>query len=79
MDHMTETFKAEQREVLTVRRDAGVSAQQAARELEIACGKSNEELAIDGLALVEEFRAKGQSILGWAVALLALALLWGRV
>lgn len=29
------------------------------------------------LALVDQIRAKGQSLTGWAVVLLALGLLWG--
>ena len=29
------------------------------------------------LALVEEFQAQGRSILGWAVALVCIGLLWG--
>jgi hypothetical protein len=29
------------------------------------------------LALIDEFRAHGQSLTGWAVILLALGLLWG--
>lgn len=31
------------------------------------------------LALVDEFRASGQSLLGWAVVFVCLALLWGRL
>lgn len=31
------------------------------------------------LALVDEFQAKGQSLVGWAVVLIAIALLWGKV
>ena len=31
------------------------------------------------LALVDELRAKGQSVLGWAVVFLCVALLWGRL
>lgn len=31
------------------------------------------------LALVDEARAKGQSLTGWAVVLIAIALLWGRI
>ena len=31
------------------------------------------------LALVEEFRDRGQSLIGWAVVLIAIALLWGRL
>ncbi len=29
------------------------------------------------LALVDEFRAQGQSLTGWAVAAIAIGLLWG--
>lgn len=31
------------------------------------------------LALVDELRAQGQSLTGWAVVLLAVALLWGKL
>jgi len=31
------------------------------------------------LALVDEFRAQGQSLTGWAVILICAALLWGNV
>lgn len=31
------------------------------------------------LALVDELRAKGQSLMGWAVVLLAVGLLWGSL
>ena len=31
------------------------------------------------LALVDEFRAQGQSLTGWAVVLLSIALLWGKL
>ena len=31
------------------------------------------------LALVDEFRASGQSLTGWAVVFIAIGLLWGRV
>ena len=31
------------------------------------------------LALVDEFRAQGQSLTGWAVVFLSIAFLWGRV
>ncbi|MFZ0324747.1 MAG: hypothetical protein WAN48_11520 [Actinomycetes bacterium] len=31
------------------------------------------------LAFVDEFRAHGQSLTGWAVVFLSIALLWGRV
>ena len=31
------------------------------------------------LALVEQFRARGQSLICWAVVFLALALLWGSL
>jgi hypothetical protein len=38
-------------------------------------------LAIVALALAaaDEIRAQGQSLLGWAVCALAVALLWGRI
>lgn len=31
------------------------------------------------LALIDEFRAQGQSLTGWAVVLLAVSLLWGKL
>jgi len=31
------------------------------------------------LALVDEFRAQGQSLVGWAVVLIAIGLLWGHL
>jgi drug/metabolite transporter superfamily protein YnfA len=31
------------------------------------------------LALVDEFRARGQSLTGWAVVFVCVALLWGRL
>ena len=31
------------------------------------------------LALVDEFRARGQSLTGWAVAFVCIALLWGKL
>ncbi len=31
------------------------------------------------LALIDEFRAKGQSLTGWAVVLVCVALLWGHL
>ena len=31
------------------------------------------------LALVEELRARGESLLGWAVCFIAIALLWGQL
>jgi hypothetical protein len=31
------------------------------------------------LALVDEFRAQGQSLTGWAVVFICAALLWGNV
>jgi hypothetical protein len=31
------------------------------------------------LALIEEFRAQGQSFIGWAVVLICLGLLWGQI
>ena len=31
------------------------------------------------LALVEEFQANGRSLLGWAVVLVCLSLLWGSL
>jgi hypothetical protein len=31
------------------------------------------------LALIEEFRAHGQSLVAWAVVAIAVALLWGRL
>lgn len=31
------------------------------------------------LALVDEFRAQGQSLTGWAVVLVAVGLLWGNL
>jgi drug/metabolite transporter superfamily protein YnfA len=31
------------------------------------------------LALVDEFRARGQSLTGWAVVFICAALLWGRI
>lgn len=30
------------------------------------------------LALVDEFRAKGQSLTGWAVVFISIGLLWGK-
>jgi hypothetical protein len=31
------------------------------------------------LALVDEFRAQGQSLTGWAVVLISIGLLWGHL
>ena len=31
------------------------------------------------LALVDEFRARGQSLTGWAVVLISIGLLWGNL
>ena len=31
------------------------------------------------LALVDELRSRGQSLTGWAVVLIAIVLLWGRL
>lgn len=31
------------------------------------------------LALVDEFRARGESLVAWAVVFLCVALLWGRI
>jgi hypothetical protein len=31
------------------------------------------------LALVDEFRARGQSLTGWAVVLVCIGLLWGLI
>jgi hypothetical protein len=31
------------------------------------------------LALVDEFRAQGQSLTGWAVVLICIGLLWGNL
>lgn len=31
------------------------------------------------LALIEEFRTRGQSVLGWCVVLIGIGLLWGRI
>jgi len=31
------------------------------------------------LALIDEFRSRGQSLTGWAVVFIAIALLWGKV
>ena len=31
------------------------------------------------LALVDEFRAQGQSLTGWAVVLVTIGLLWGHI
>lgn len=31
------------------------------------------------LALIEEFQAQGRSLLGWAVVLVCVALLWGNL
>ena len=31
------------------------------------------------LALIDEFRAQGQSLTGWAVVLIGIALLWGKL
>jgi uncharacterized membrane protein YtjA (UPF0391 family) len=31
------------------------------------------------LALVDEFRAQGQSLTGWAVVFIAIGLLWGHL
>ncbi len=31
------------------------------------------------LALIDEFRAQGQSLTGWAVVLLSISLLWGNI
>ena len=31
------------------------------------------------LALVDEFRAQGQSLTGWAVVLICISLLWGNL
>lgn len=31
------------------------------------------------LALVDEFQAQGRSLTGWAVVLVAIALLWGKL
>ncbi|HKR50533.1 MAG TPA: hypothetical protein VJT72_13350 [Pseudonocardiaceae bacterium] len=31
------------------------------------------------LALVEEFQAQGRSLVGWAVVLVCIALLWGNL
>lgn len=31
------------------------------------------------LALVDEFRSRGQSLTGWAVVALAVGLLWGQL
>jgi Na+/citrate or Na+/malate symporter len=31
------------------------------------------------LALVAEFQAEGKSILGWAVVVICIGLLWGRI
>lgn len=31
------------------------------------------------LALIDELRARGQSLTGWAVVLIAIALLWGQL
>jgi hypothetical protein len=31
------------------------------------------------LALIDEFRAKGQSLVCWAVVCIAIALLWGKI
>jgi hypothetical protein len=31
------------------------------------------------LAVIEEFNAQGRSLLGWAVILVALSLLWGQL
>ncbi len=30
------------------------------------------------LALIDEFRAQGQSLTGWAAVLISIALLWGK-
>lgn len=31
------------------------------------------------LAVIEEFRAQGQSLIAWAVILVSVALLWGKI
>lgn len=31
------------------------------------------------LALVDEFRARGQSLSGWAIVFVCIALLWGKL
>lgn len=31
------------------------------------------------LALIDELQAQGKSLLGWAVVLVCIALLWGRI
>jgi hypothetical protein len=31
------------------------------------------------LALIEEFQAQGRSLVGWAVVLISVALLWGQL
>jgi len=31
------------------------------------------------LALIEEFQAQGRSLIGWAVVLVCVALLWGQL
>ena len=31
------------------------------------------------LALVDEFQARGQSLLGWAVVIISIGLLWGNL
>jgi hypothetical protein len=31
------------------------------------------------LALIDEFRARGQSLTGWAVVLICIGLLWGNL
>lgn len=53
LNHFTEDYAKTAEKLVNDLKAAGVSATDAARNLEIACGRANEEFAVDGIPLVE--------------------------
>lgn len=53
LNHFSEAFAKTAADTVHGWRESGASAFDAARNLEILCSKSNEEFAVDGVALVE--------------------------
>src|SRR5437867_487381 len=51
---MTPEFREKMTERLTEQKEKGFTAPDALRQLEIACGKANEEFAGEGMPLVEK-------------------------
>lgn len=54
LNHFTPEFAKTATDLVKGYKKSGASAMEAARALEIACGRANEEYSVDGKPLVEK-------------------------